>query len=137
MTNPTEFVTRTEFLREVNDVKTALSDVDRRVTGLFNLANHMGYSVDVPTAPSVPESTSDTDRPSVTPTFTGTATVSNGSGVDYVGVAYGLLSIKRDAVASEADVPSSYFSDMVDWFVTCFRNDSSFNETEFRLNAGV
>jgi hypothetical protein len=37
------FVTRAEFLRE-------LAEINRRIQGLYNLADRLGYTVDVPEA---------------------------------------------------------------------------------------
>lgn len=155
MTTQTQntFVTVTEF-------RQAIAELKARVTGLENLANRLGYAVDVPEVESVPESVSDTNRPSVrVPVSTefDTSSVPNDyddsdrdvhgrpSGVDYGAVAYGLTSL-RDKIARQFNVSGAFdnstdlgrqYVDTVAWFASCFQGDASFNEAEFRRNAGV
>lgn len=122
----TTFVTREEFVAAIGELKA-------RVIGLENLANRLGYTVDVPETESVPESVSDVSAPRAVETV---AQPLNGqsSGVDYRAVAYGLTTLRgdvTDALGSSPEVTRRY-ADAVDWFVSCFRGDASFNETEFR-----
>lgn len=127
------FVTREEFLA-------AVDELNRKVQGLYNLADRLGYSVDVPERASVPESTPDTDRPSVVESAPRVTYVgAQSSGVDYGAVAYGLTTLKQDVVDALGRSPQveRRYADAVDWFVSCFRGDASFNEAEFRRNAGV
>lgn len=125
------FVTRAEFLRE-------LAEINRRIQGLYNLADRLGYTVDVPEAESVPEAQSDHDAPSV---VNNSAAPVEGlsSGVDYAAVAYGLTSLKADivgALGASAELNRRY-AQAVDWFASCFAGDASFNGTDFRRAAGV
>lgn len=135
MTTSTEFVTREEFL-------SAIDDLNRRVQGLYNLADRMGYAVTVPEREVVLESVSDADAPSVSDNgSTNTAPVSTGtgSGVDYGAVAYGLSEIGakfRQHLGSSSDLTREY-EGAVEWFVACFSGDASFDANAFRSQAGV
>ncbi len=130
MTN-TEFVTREEFVA-------AIDDLNRRVQGLYNLADRMGYTVDVPEGDSVPESQSDADAPSVGNNST-SAPTGTGSGVDYNAVAYGLSSLRTkmiSAVGNRSAVDAEY-TGTVAWFVACFAGDPSFDAAAFRRGCGI
>lgn len=136
MTTSTEFVTREEF-------RTAIDLLNRQVQGLYNLADRMGYTVDVPEGDSVPESQSDADAPSVSSngssSNTTSAPVSTGTGVDYGAVAYGLSEIGakfRQHLGSSAELTREY-EGAVEWFVGCFAGDASFDANAFRTGAGV
>lgn len=129
----TTFVTREEFVAAIGELKA-------RVIGLENLANRLGYTVDVPETESVPESQSDADAPTVLSSVPSDYDDSDRdvhgrpSGVDYRAVAYGLTTLRgdvTDALGSSPEVTRRY-ADAVDWFVSCFRGDASFNEAEFR-----
>jgi hypothetical protein len=124
------FVTREEF-------REAIADLRARVTGLENLANRLGYAVDVPETETVPESVSDADAPSVS--SNGSAPAVTGSGVDYPAVAFGLTSLRdeiRGALGSSPELSRRY-SDAVAWFVSCFSGDPAFDADTFRQQAGV
>lgn len=135
MTTSTEFVTREEF-------RTAIDLLNRQVQGLYNLADRMGYTVDVPEGDSVPESQSDADAPSVS--SNGNSATSDtpavaGSGVDYTGVAYGLSDIGakfRQHLGSSGDLTREY-EGAVEWFAACFAGDPAFDANAFRAAAGV
>lgn len=138
MTTSTEFVTREEF-------RTAIDLLNRQVQGLYNLADRMGYTVDVPEGDSVPESQSDADAPSVSSNGNGSNVTSapestgTGTGVDYGAVAYGLTGIRdkfRQHLGSSADLTREY-EGAVEWFVGCFAGDASFDANTFRAQAGV
>ena len=125
------FVTREEF-------RAAIDDLNAKVQGLYNLADRLGYTVDIPAVQSNPESV----PTAVTPTRrVETVTQSNGqtAGVDYSAVAYGLTSLRNDiteALGSSQEITRRYAA-TVDWFVSCFAGDASFDADTFRRNAGV
>lgn len=136
MTTSTEFVTREEFLG-------AIDDLNRRVQGLYNLADRMGYAVTVPEREVVLESTPDTDAPSVSDNGSNSngnsAPVATASGVDYGAVAYGLSEIGakfRQHLGSSGELTREY-EGAVEWFVACFSGDASFDANAFRSQAGV
>lgn len=128
----------------VEEFRSAIADLKARVTGLENLANRLGYAVDVPATETVPESVSDADAPSVSSNGSTTetpATPSNGavSGVDYGAVAYGLSQIKATMVShlgSSAELNREY-AGAVTWFAACFEGDASFDRATFERTAGV
>lgn len=127
----TTFVTREEF-------RAAIDELNARVQGLYNLADRLGYSVDVPEVNSVPEAQSDADRPSV---HAPVELHPNGSasGVDYRAVAYGLTTLKTkiENHLGRSTFLDNDYRDMVRWFVACFEGDASFNAEDFRGAAGV
>jgi hypothetical protein len=135
MSTSTEFVTREEFL-------TAIDLLNRQVQGLYNLADRMGYTVDVPEGDSVPESVSDASAPSVLSSVQTTDNTNTdapvSSGVDYGAVAYGLSEIKakfRAHLGTSDDLTREY-EGAVEWFVGCFAGDASFDANAFRAAAG-
>lgn len=133
MTTSTNFVTQDEF-------RAAIDELNRRVQGLYNLADRMGYSVVVPEGNSVPESTPDTDAPSVSSNGSNATTPApTGSGVDYNAVAYGLTTLKTEIeshLGQSAEVNRVY-ADTVEWFAACFAGDTAFDANTFRAATGA
>jgi hypothetical protein len=125
----------------VAEFRAEIAAVKARLTGLENLANRLGYTVDVPDVDSVPESALDTDAPS-TAGFDDSDRDVHGrpSGVDYGAVAYGLTDLKsklRGVVTISDHELDNYYRAVVEWNVACFVGDVSFDAAAFRRDAGV
>lgn len=127
----------------VAEFRAELATIKVRLGNLEGLASRLGYPMARVTVGDSPELI-ETDVPETTDTVT--TTPATPSGVDYVGAAYGLYSLRDKVAGIVRHVEAGTFNEQtlladyagaVDWFVSCFRNDPSFDEGAFRRNVGV
>jgi len=130
-----------EFRSEIAAIKTRLGNLE-------GLADRLGYPMPTVTLGATTEDAPEAEENNDTDAYDDTDrdVYGRASGVDYVGAAFGLYSLREKVAGIVRHVEAGTLNEQtlladytgaVDWFVACFRNDPAFDEGAFRRNAGV